>query len=97
VFEDLVALPPHRDYDHTIPLLPDSVPINSRPYHYSPLHKDKLERLVKVLLESELIYVSTSPFASTVLLVQKNDETWRFCVDYRKLNSITIKTSFPCP
>ena len=71
--------------------------MNTKPYRYSPLHKDEIERQVKELLSNGLITQSTSPFASPVLLVQKKDGTWRFCVDYRKLNSLTIKNSFPLP
>ena len=58
-------------YDHAIPLQPDAVPINSRPYKYSPQHKSEIERQVKGLLEAGLITHSTNPFASLVLLVQK--------------------------
>jgi hypothetical protein len=61
------------------------------------MHKDEIERQVKQLLHSGLISLSTSPFASLVLLVQKKDGTWRFCVDYRKLNSLTVKNIFPMP
>jgi hypothetical protein len=97
VFAEPTELPPHREYDHAIPLIPRVVPINSRPYRYSPLHKDEIEKQVKELLESGLITTSTSPFASPVLLVQKKDGSWRFCVDYRRLNSITVKNKFPMP
>jgi hypothetical protein len=48
------------------------------------------------LLQNGLIIPSTSPFASPVL-VQMKDGSWRFCVDYRRLNSITIKNKFPMP
>jgi hypothetical protein len=97
VFAEPSSLPPHRPYDHTIPILPNSVLVNSRPYRYSPLHKDEIEKQVKSLLESSLITTSTSPFASRVLLVQKKDGTWRFCVDYRRLNAITVENKFSMP
>ncbi|WVZ93179.1 hypothetical protein U9M48_039181 [Paspalum notatum var. saurae] len=97
VFTSPTTLPPHRSYDHTISLLPGSAPVNSRPYRYSPLHKDEIERQVRVLLNQGWIVHSNSPFASPVLLVQKKDGTWRMCVDYRRLNALTIKNRFPIP
>jgi hypothetical protein len=97
LFQEPKQLPPSRVYDHAIPLQPDFMPINCRPCKYSPQHKTKIERQVKELLQAGLIAHSTSPFASPVLLVQKKDGTWRFCVDYRRLNAITIKKNFQCP
>jgi hypothetical protein len=97
VFVEPSSLPPHREYDHAVPLVPGAIPVNAKPYRYSPLHKDEIERQVKVLLQNGLIVLSTSPFASPVLLVQKKDGFWRFCVDYRRLNSLTIKNKFPMP
>jgi hypothetical protein len=75
VFAESTKLPPHRSYDHTIPLLPRAAPVNARPYKYSSLHKDEIEKQVKELLSAVLITHSTSPFASPVLLVQKKDGT----------------------
>jgi hypothetical protein len=95
VFHTPQGLPPEREYDHSIPVFPNAIPISSRPYRYSPLHKDEIERQVRELLHAGLITPSTSPYASPVLLVQKKDGSWRFCVDYRKLNDITIKNIFP--
>jgi hypothetical protein len=77
--------------------MPGSVPVNTRSYRYSPLHKDEIERQVKSLISYELITSSTSPFAFPVLLVQKKDGTSCFCVDYRRLNSIIVKNKFPMP
>jgi hypothetical protein len=49
------------------------------------------------MMQSSLVVPSVSPFASTVLLVKKKDGSWRFCVDYKKLNASTIKNKFPMP
>jgi hypothetical protein len=68
VFNDLQTLPPSRVHDHTIPLIPGSTPVNSRPYKYSPHHKNEIEAQVKQLLEAGLITQSTGPFSSPVLL-----------------------------
>ena len=69
VFTDPIRLPPPRIHDHTIPLLPQTTPVNARSYRYSPLHKTEIERQVKELLQAGLIVHSSSPFASPVLLV----------------------------
>jgi hypothetical protein len=63
VFTDPKVLPPTRTYDHAIPLMPSAVPINSRQYHYSPMHKIEIENQVKQLLQEGLIAHSHSPFA----------------------------------
>ena len=97
VFQTPKQLPPSRVYDHTIPLLPTAVPVNSKPYRYSPQHKDEIERHVKEMLQAGIVVPSSSPFASPVLLIQKKDGSWHFCVDYRRLNELTIKNKFPMP
>jgi hypothetical protein len=91
------SLPPSREYDHNISLLPGTTPLNVRPYRYSPLQNDEIERQVQEMMQAGTITRSVSPFASLVLLVKKKDVSWRFCVDYRKLNDIAVKNKFPMP
>lgn len=73
MFQDPKTLPPQRVYDHAIPLLPGAIPVNSKPYHYSPHHKTEIENQVQQLLQAGLIAHSNSPFASPILLVKKKD------------------------
>ncbi|XP_073152993.1 uncharacterized protein [Henckelia pumila] len=97
VFDEPKSLPPHRSVDHRIHLLPGSVPVNVRPYHYPYFQKDTIEKLVQELLANGFIRRSTIPYSSPVLLVKKKDGSWRFCVDYRALNALTIRDRFPIP
>ena len=97
VFKNPNNLPPKRPHDHRIPLQPNTEPVSVRPYWYSYYQMVEIEHMVVELLRSRLIRPSTSPFSSPVLLVKKTDGSWRFCVDYRALNNITIKDKYPIP
>ncbi|KAI9554902.1 hypothetical protein GHT06_020180 [Daphnia sinensis] len=72
-------------------------PIRQRPYRVTNNQRKILEDKVQEMLEAKVIRYSQSPWASPVVLVEKKDGEVRFCVDYRKLNSITKKDSFPMP
>jgi hypothetical protein len=97
VFADPKTLPPSRPYDHAVTLKPKAVPFNCHTYRYSPEHKIEIEKQVKQMLEAGIITPSMSPFASPVLLVLKKDGSWRFCIDYRRFNKLTVKNVFPVP
>ena len=97
LFNQPDTLPPARDTDHHIHLLPQSTPVNVRPYRYPHFQKCEIELQVELMLQKGLIQPNTSPFSSPMLLVKKHDGTWWFCVDYRALNAITIRDRFPIP
>ena len=97
LFLEPTSLPPDHFLKHIIHLKPNTEPINVRSYHYSPFQKAEIECLVKEMLSKNVIRPSQSPFACSVLLVKKKDESRRFYVDYRQLNTHAIKNKFPIP
>ena len=97
VFQQPVSLPPIRACDHAIPLKSGAQPFKLKPYRYPHSQKDEIEKQVTVMLQQGIARHSNSPFASPVLLVKKKEGSWRFYVDYRKLNEITIKDCYPIP
>ncbi|KAL4278717.1 hypothetical protein GQ457_03G025020 [Hibiscus cannabinus] len=97
VFEEPKGLPPQRTQDHAISLIPGAQPVNLRPYRFPFSQKSEVEKQIGEMLAASIIQNSKSPFASPCLLVKKKDGTWRLCVDYRQLNSFTIKNKYPIP
>ena len=97
IFQPLQGLPPNRTHDHAIPLKEGVNIPNIRSYHYPHYENKVIEEMVREMLDSRIIKPSTSPYTSPILLVKKKDNNWRFCVDYRALNQITIPDKFPIP
>jgi hypothetical protein len=71
--------------------------VHIRPYRYALALKTEIENQVQDILVSSLIQNSSNPFSSPVLLDKKKDQSYRFCIDYRHLNSITAKGQFLLP
>lgn len=95
VFVEPTSLLPTRDHDHCIPLKSNAVLVSIRPYRYNYFQKNKIEKHVSKMLTNGIIKPSLSVFFPA-LLVEKG-WSWRFCIDYRKLNKITIKDKFRIP
>ena len=72
-------------------------PVKERPRRHPYCHRQEIQRQVIDLEKRGVIVPSDSPWAANVVLVNKKDGTKRFCVDYRKLNAVTIKDAYPVP
>ncbi|UYV67046.1 K02A2.6-like, partial [Cordylochernes scorpioides] len=75
----------------------DHSPIKQRPYRVAPSERRLIQDEVNKMIENHIVKPSESPWSSPVILVRKKDGTWRFCVDYRRLNKITKKDVYPLP
>lgn len=97
VFEGSKGHPPRRWQDHKKTFKEGAQPVNIRPYSYSNLYMDVIERMVKEMVDVGVIRSSISPYSIPVVLVKKKDGTWRMCIDYRTLSQMTIKDRYPIP
>ena len=75
----------------------DAVPIKQLPRRLPNALRPVVEEQVNEMLDNEVIKPSNSPWSSPVVLVRKKDGSWRFCIDFRKLNEVTVKDAFPLP
>ena len=82
---------------YEIKLLPGSEPCNMPPYRYAPARCRFIEDNCQQMLQQGITAPSNSPRASPVVLAPKKDGSLRFCVDYRKLNALTIRDAYPIP
>ena len=99
LFEKKLAdkLPPHRSYDHTIPLKEGFQPPFGPLYSLSRPELEALKAWLDENLSKGYIRASSSPAGAPILFVKKGDGSLRLCVDYRGLNAGTIKNRYPLP
>jgi len=95
--DDITELPPERDIEFAIDLVPGTSPISIAPYRMSASELGELKKQLEELLEKQFIRPSVSPWGTQVLLVKKKDGSMRLCVDYRQLNKVMIKNRYPLP
>ncbi|MFS8027566.1 putative nucleotidyltransferase, Ribonuclease H [Helianthus anomalus] len=95
--DDLPGLPPSRDVDFRIDLIPGANPVAKAIYRLAPSEMRELSNQLQELLEKGFIRPSTSPWGAPVLFIKKKDGSFRMCIDYRELNKLTIKNRYPLP
>jgi hypothetical protein len=95
--DELSGMPPDRDVEFVIELQPGTAPISKRPYRMPPKELAELKTQLQELLDKGYIHPSSSPWGCPTLFVKKKDGSLRLCVDYRHLNAVTIKNTYPLP
>ncbi|GKC25226.1 putative reverse transcriptase domain-containing protein, partial [Tanacetum coccineum] len=95
--DDLSGLPPLREIDFRIELIPGVVLIAKSPYRLAPSELEELSGQLKELQDKGFIRPSSSPWGAPVLFVKKKDGSFRMCIDYRELNKLTVKNRYPLP
>nr|GFA89252.1 putative reverse transcriptase domain-containing protein [Tanacetum cinerariifolium] len=95
--DELPRIPPVREVEFNIELIPRSEPISKAPYRMAPIELKELKDQLQELLERGFIHSSVSPWGAPVLFVKKKDGSMRLCIDYRELNKITILNRYPLP
>jgi hypothetical protein len=95
--EELPRMPPDRDIEFSIELLPRTAPISKRAYLMDVKDLIELKKQIEELLEKGFIHPSSSTWGALVLFVNKKDGSRRMCVDYRNLNEVTIKNKYTLP
>ncbi|GJW22818.1 putative reverse transcriptase domain-containing protein [Tanacetum coccineum] len=95
--EDLLGLPPARQVEFQIDLVPGVAPVARAPYRLAPFEMKELSEQLQELPDKGFIRPSSSPWGAPVLFVKKKDESFRMCIDYRELNKLTVKNRYPLP
>ena len=89
--DELPYLQPHKEFNFSIEVYLGTDPISIASYRMTPLELKELKTQLEELLSKGFIPPSTSPWGAPVLFVKKKDGMLRLCIDYRKLNRVTVK------
>ncbi|GKE17001.1 putative reverse transcriptase domain-containing protein [Tanacetum coccineum] len=97
IIRDLPGLPPVRQVEFQIDLIPGAAPVARAPYRLAPSEMQELSNQLQELADRGFIRPSTLPWGALVLFVKKKDGSFRMCIDYRELNKLTVKNRYPLP
>ncbi|GKA92628.1 putative reverse transcriptase domain-containing protein [Tanacetum coccineum] len=95
--ENLPGLPPVRQVEFQINLIPGATPIARAPYRLTPSKMQELSNQLQELADRGFIQPSTSPWGAPILFVKKKGGSFRMCIDYRELNKLTVKNHYLLP
>ncbi|GJT88748.1 putative reverse transcriptase domain-containing protein [Tanacetum coccineum] len=95
--EDLPGIPPTRQVEFRIDLVPGATPVARAPYRLAPSEMKELAEQLQELTDKGFIRPSSSPWGAPVLFIKKKDGSFRMCIDYRELNKLTVKNCYPLP
>eukprot|EP00253_Pinus_taeda_P025982 PITA_25982 len=95
--EEIHGLPPKRNIDFTIELVPGAAPVSRAPYRMSVPKLTELKMQLQEFVDKDYIRASVSPWGAPLLFIKKKDGTLQMCIDYRQLNKFTIKNKYPLP
>ena len=95
--KELPRLPPLREIEFAIDVVPGATPASITPYRMAPVEIKELKFQLQELLEKGFIHPSVSPWGAPMLFVKKKDGTLRLCIDYRQLNKLTVKNKYSLP
>ncbi|GJU66497.1 putative reverse transcriptase domain-containing protein [Tanacetum coccineum] len=89
--KDLQGLPPTRQVEFHIKLIPGAAPVARAPYHLAPAEMKELTEQLKELSDKGFIRPSSSPWRALILFVKKKDGSFRMGIDYCELNKLTLR------
>ncbi|GJY10937.1 putative reverse transcriptase domain-containing protein [Tanacetum coccineum] len=95
--DKFAGLPPTRQVEFQIDLIPGAAPVARAPYRLAPSELKELSEQLQELSDKGFIRPSSSPWGAPVLFVKKKDGSFRMCIDYRELNKPTVKNRYPLP
>ena len=90
-------MPPDREIEFCIDVVPGTAPISLPPYRMAPAELKELKEQLQDLLDKGFVRPSTSPWGAPVLFVKKKDGSLRLCIDYKQLNKVTVRNKYPLP
>jgi len=95
--EELCSLPPHKEIEFSIDLIPRTQSISISSYKMALVELKELKDQLKDLLDKNFIHPSSSQWGAPILFIKKKDDLWWMCIDYQQLNKVIIKNKYPFP